>query len=109
MIVRRWLVRVSKYSWLQSLYNAVSHAPVVGGVLRRIARRVLPYGTRAWVQVRNGLGKGLWLHFDPRYEHSYLNGAHEPEVQRLLAEWLRPGDVFYDIGAHIGFFSLIAA
>jgi FkbM family methyltransferase len=30
-------------------------------------------------------------------------------IQSLLRDLLRPGDVFYDVGAHIGFFSIIAA
>ncbi|MEZ8222135.1 methyltransferase, FkbM family [Candidatus Fervidibacteria bacterium JGI MDM2 JNZ-1-D12] len=108
-ISRRLLVWASNCPWLRNLYSATSHLPGVGGILRCIVRRALPYGTRVWVQVRNGLGKGLWLRLDPRYELNYWNGDYEPEIQNLLAGRLRPGDVLYDIGAHIGFFSLIAA
>ena len=38
----------------------------------------------------------------------YLMGASEPAVQKLLLECLNPGDVFYDIGANVGYFSLLA-
>jgi len=66
-------------------------------------------GERIWAQVASGLGKGLWLHVDLRYEEAYLDGQYEPEVQRTLADRLKPGGTIYDVGAHIGFFSLIAA
>jgi FkbM family methyltransferase len=46
---------------------------------------------------------------DPRFEQGYINGDHEPWVQGVLKARLRPGDCFYDVGAHTGFFSLIAA
>ncbi len=39
----------------------------------------------------------------------YLLGTTEPFVQEALVRSLRPGDVFYDIGAAAGFHSLLAA
>jgi FkbM family methyltransferase len=39
----------------------------------------------------------------------YLRGAVEPAAQQILMDRLRPGMVFYDLGANIGFFSLLAA
>ncbi len=36
-------------------------------------------------------------------------GAYEPGTTKWLGRVLRPGDVFVDVGAHIGYFSLIAA
>jgi FkbM family methyltransferase len=36
-------------------------------------------------------------------------GLFEPAESRLLASLLSPGDVFVDVGAHIGWFSTIAA
>jgi len=55
-----------------------------------------------------GLGRGLWIRVDPRFELGYSNGDYEPWLQELLRAQLRPGDCFYDIGAHTGFFALIA-
>ncbi len=34
---------------------------------------------------------------------------HEPETTNALLQILQPGDVFIDIGAHIGYFSMLAA
>lgn len=41
--------------------------------------------------------------------HGCWLGTYEAPLQRLLADALRPGDVFYDIGANVGFFSLLAS
>ncbi|HYZ93731.1 MAG TPA: FkbM family methyltransferase [Actinomycetota bacterium] len=35
--------------------------------------------------------------------------CHEPHESRLVQRLLRPGDVFVDVGAHVGFFTLIGA
>jgi FkbM family methyltransferase len=40
---------------------------------------------------------------------SYLLGTAEPEVVRCMDEHIKPGDVFYDLGANVGYFSLVAA
>jgi FkbM family methyltransferase len=40
---------------------------------------------------------------------SYLLGATEPELVALLQRHLRPGDVVLDLGANVGFFTLIGA
>jgi FkbM family methyltransferase len=61
------------------------------------------------VQVQRGPAQGLWLHLNPRTGRTYFEGAGEPEVQNALQQCLRPGMIFYDIGANIGFFSLLAA
>ena len=38
-----------------------------------------------------------------------LDGHHERAVQSKLEELLSPGDVVWDVGAHIGFLSLLSA
>src|SRR5262245_36111858 len=41
--------------------------------------------------------------------HGCWLGTYEMDLQRLIVSSLKPGDVFYDVGANVGFFSLLAA
>jgi FkbM family methyltransferase len=44
-----------------------------------------------------------------RADPNFARGTYERPVQQAVASSLSQGDVFYDIGANLGFFSLIAA
>ena len=66
-------------------------------------------GARFAVRVRKGTGAGLRLSLDTRYEAQYAAGFHETALLACLAAHLKPGDVLYDVGAHIGYISLVAA
>jgi FkbM family methyltransferase len=83
--------------------------PVIGPGLRWASAKLLSRDELTWVQVRRGPAQGIWLHLNPRTGHDYFNGDVEPEVQAVLQEYLRPGMTVYDVGANIGFFSLLAA
>jgi len=77
-------------------------------LLRPVVNAAVPDREVA-VRVRSGLGAGLRLPILPRSEKYYWTGVHERHVQETLADLLRPGMTFWDVGAHIGFFSLLAA
>lgn len=87
----------------------VRRVPVLGPCASWLSAKLIPRDTLAWMQVRSGPGKGLWLRLNPRTGGEYFHGKVEPDVQKVLQEFLRPGMTFYDIGANIGFFSLLAA
>lgn len=57
-----------------------------------------------------GVGPGQGLRFDPGAgDPAYATGAVELPVQEALAALLRPGDMVLDVGANVGFLSVIAA
>jgi FkbM family methyltransferase len=58
--------------------------------------------------IRTGVGAGLRFNAGGA-NVGYVFGTTEPLVQRLLASRLRPGGVVFDIGANVGFFTVIAA
>jgi FkbM family methyltransferase len=60
------------------------------------------------VTIGNGIGAGLKFNAG-QSNPDYALGINEFPVQQALAGYLKPGDVFYDIGANVGFFSAIAA
>jgi FkbM family methyltransferase len=78
----------------------------------RTLRRICAWGA-SWVKHQDAViirGVGQGLRFNAANSHSgFILGNHEPEVQELLATVLRPGMVYYDVGANVGFFAVIAA
>lgn len=58
--------------------------------------------------IQSGVGQGLRFCAKGGYP-GYLLGTSEPEEQKILARSLALNDVFYDIGANIGFYSTLAA
>jgi FkbM family methyltransferase len=84
-------------------------APVIGFLLHKLSYVLLKKDQKVWVCVERGAAKDLWLELSPRTGQAYLRGEAEAAVQEFLAGRLRPNDVFYDLGANIGLFSLLAA
>ena len=56
------------------------------------------------------VGPGRGLHFDPGPSNAdYASGDNELPVQQALVDHLRPGAVFYDVGANVGFLTVLGA
>ncbi len=106
---RASILQLSRSRRVRRLYTTLQGAPVVGAPLRRLVLRLLPAETSAWFRISAGLGKGLWVHLDPRFEIDYAHGNYEAFIEHELSLHLKPGSVFYDVGAHIGILSLAAA
>ena len=102
--------------WLSSLMlempaplRSLRNLPLLGKIVHRLSHSILPADQKIWARVERGHGKGLWIELNPRTGQHYLRGDVEPPLQDVLAGLLKPGMVFYDLGANIGFFSLLAA
>jgi FkbM family methyltransferase len=90
--VIRWLGRRQFAGPLQRRIVLLAAAPVRSGEVR----------------IAYGVARGL------RFDVSGANpgyglGTTEPEVQKALRTHLRPGGVLFDVGANVGFFSVLAA
>ncbi|NES66830.1 MAG: FkbM family methyltransferase [Okeania sp. SIO2D1] len=59
------------------------------------------------ITLRSGVGKGLKFNSSD-YNPDTVLGIYELPIQEAMQKYLRSGDVFYDIGANVGFFSTIA-
>jgi len=105
-----------KNQWLGKLLlrspapiRALRNVPVVGGLIHMVSHRMVRTDEKVWAQMETGPGKGLWFELNPRTGQHYLRGEAETAIQNILVERLRQGMVFYDLGANIGLFSLLAA
>jgi FkbM family methyltransferase len=89
--------------------RSLRKVPVLGGLIHRLSHRILPINERLSVRIQAGPAQGICLEVNPRTGDAYRRGELELATQKVLAERLRPGMVFYDLGANIGLFSLLAA
>ncbi|NLF31684.1 MAG: FkbM family methyltransferase [Planctomycetes bacterium] len=76
--------------WIDARHEAVSR--LAPGVVR------LRRGIRMWLDPRDFVSRDL-----------YIAGEYEPPVARVFDALVRPDDVVFDVGANIGFFSLLSA
>ena len=76
--------------------------------LRPVVNRLVPERPTV-VTVVSGRAAGLRLEILPRSEKYYWLGTYEPEVLDALCAALRPGSVFWDVGAHVGYLSAVAS
>jgi FkbM family methyltransferase len=77
----------------QACQSAIAnyHAPC-------IAQAKTFWGGMMEVDIREAVGSSIFIH-----------GAYEPELSSFFYRFLQPGQTFVDIGAHVGYFSLLAA
>src|SRR5438552_4677205 len=91
------------------IVRRLSALPVLGALLRQVSHAILPSSVKKRLTVQRGIGKGLTLDLNPRWQHAIWQGTYEPSAQRVFAEFAKPGTVVYDVGGGVGFYSLAAA
>ncbi len=90
-------------------FAGLRRIPVFGSAVGWLSAKLVPRDTLTWIQVQHGPAAGLWMRVNPRTGRAVLSGSVELPVQQALLQHLRPGMTFYDLGANIGFFTLLAA
>jgi len=106
-VCRTWIASI--LLGLPEPLRSIRNIPILGNLAHRLSHRFLPKEEKVWARVKRGSAEGLWLELNPRTGQQYLRGDVEPAIQEVLWKRLKPGMVFYDLGANIGFFSLLAA
>lgn len=89
--------------------RGIGKLPVVGPLLTWAAARAIPRDSRTWMQVKSGPAEGIWLKLNPRTAGGTIAGTGERRELEIVREHLKPGMTFYDVGANIGIFSMVAA
>ena len=88
----------------QAIYKNKALAALIRGGLNRAA----PSGLTQ-VKVAAGDLAGYTILLDMQVDKDYWLGTYEPELQAALHDLIRPGAVIYDVGANIGYVSLLLA
>lgn len=85
------------------------HAPIDFGT-SRLSQLVAPYVGRCVTTIRTS--DNFRMHIDTQdfiQRTIYLTGVWDDGVAAAMRRILKPGDLFIDIGANVGYFSLLAA
>ncbi|HEY7328465.1 MAG TPA: FkbM family methyltransferase [Gemmataceae bacterium] len=90
--------------WLQTGSRIQWRYPVCKRLFDFVANHV----RRQDGTIQQGRGRGLRFNCGGA-NAGYLLGTSEPDMQEALHHLLRPGMSFYDIGANVGFFTILAA
>ncbi len=99
-----FFARLLPVSWKRALYRIGPLARLIRGGLNRAA----PTGLTV-VRVAAGGLAGCPLLLDLQTEKDYWLGTYEPDLQAALRDLVPPGAVAYDVGANIGYVSLLLA
>ncbi len=76
------------------------------GRVLRLFPRLIP--AKTILRIRRGPLRGKrWV--KGAGVNSYWLGIYEAEKQRRLVETIRPGAIVFDVGAHVGYYTLLAA
>jgi FkbM family methyltransferase len=104
---RRWAVRIAGAGarWAWRTLNRIQHSSDAGRRLVEAITRPIRYRD---LRVRRGAMAGVRINLGGSFLR-YLTGDAEPEVQQALGELVKPGQTVYDVGANIGFFTILCS
>ena len=99
-----WFARRLPRRAIRSLYRIRP----IASMLRSILNSSAPDGLTR-VSIASGALEGFQMALDLRIEKDYWLGSYEPELQDAVLDLARPGMVAFDVGANIGYTSLLLA
>ena len=90
---------------LTRILSRISSATILGR-MARLPLHLIP--RRTVVRIRSGpLSHRKWIVGSG--VHGYWLGTYEAETQSTIARTVTSGAVFFDVGAHVGYYSLLAS
>lgn len=91
-----------------ALKRWIYQQPALARLIRSGLNRAAPKGLVP-VEIAAGGLKGHRMVLDLHLEKDYWLGTYELELQSAIRAWVKPGMVAYDIGANIGYITLLFA
>ncbi len=102
-----WLGRLSRFTPL-SLKRFIYRLPWLANWLRQRVNRSVGRELQ-WVEITAGGLRGLSMWLDLSQEKDYWLGTYEPHLQTAIQELVQRGQVVYDVGANVGYVTLLLA
>lgn len=90
------------------VFHHLRKTPVIGDAMLRVIDALLPHYGFVVRRVRAGPLAGAVLEVDPRALDMII-GRYETALQTVIQESLHKGEVAFDIGAHLGYLTLVMA
>jgi len=103
-----WLASLAARLLPMPVKRRLYRSPRLARLIRRGLNRAAPPGL-AEATVAAGALAGIRLSLDLHAEKDYWLGTYEPELQDAIVQLVQPGSVAYDLGANIGYISLLLA
>ena len=88
--------------------NLLYKVPFLARVIRRSLNAAAPEGLSE-VTIAAGAAKGLKMVLDLQSEKDYWLGTYESDLGAAVRKLIQSGDVVYDVGANVGYVSLLSA
>jgi FkbM family methyltransferase len=96
--------RILPTSFKSGFYRFAPLARLIRGSLNRAA----PTGLTE-IEISAGALAGMKMRLDLQSEKDYWLGAYETELQNAVRQFVQPGWIAYDVGANVGYISLMLA
>lgn len=90
------------------LFRTLRLLPGIGDAMLRRVDAAFPPHALLMRRIRKGPLHNMVLEIDPRALDMVI-GSYEPAIQTVLETTLRPGDVAFDVGSNLGYFTLLMA
>jgi FkbM family methyltransferase len=92
----------------QPVKQVIYRCKPLARLLRRRLNQSAPHGLTR-VNIAAGGLRGMQFVLDLQTEKDYWLGTYEPDLQRTARDFIRQGMTIYDVGANIGYLSLLFA
>lgn len=93
----------------EPLYRRLKRVPILSGLGRCVLDLLVSERGFEAVEIAGGRLQGLVLDLLPRTNKDMVLGRYEPSVVGALQDWLGPGRSGFDVGAHVGYETLVMA
>jgi FkbM family methyltransferase len=91
-----------------SAMSALYRFKPLAGLVRKVLNKAAPSGL-SQVIIAAGILEGMPMLLDMQNEKDNWLGTYEPDMQAALRELIKPGMTVYDVGANIGYVTLMMA